>query len=59
MDRTAQDGPGDQDRWRFAFAHPGQLWMSNAMHGPSVMLSGPRVRGKSVMGRRRLRRAEV
>jgi hypothetical protein len=28
--------PNDQDRRKFAFAHAGQLWMSDVMHGPSV-----------------------
>lgn len=29
-----------QDRRRFAFAHAGQLWMSDVMHGPSVAIPG-------------------
>ena len=29
-----------QDRRRFAFAHAGQLWMSDVMHGPSVAVPG-------------------
>jgi putative transposase len=29
-----------QDRRRFAFAHAGELWMSDVMHGPSVALPG-------------------
>ncbi len=45
---TAQDC-GDQDRRRFAFAHPGQLWMSDVMHGPSVTLTGSRVRRKTYL----------
>ena len=28
------------DRRRFAFAHAGQLWMSDVMHGPSVAIPG-------------------
>lgn len=28
--------PNSQDRRKFAFAHAGQLWMSDVMHGPSV-----------------------
>ena len=32
--------PGSQDRRRFAFAHAGQLWMSDVMHGPSVAVAG-------------------
>ena len=30
----------NQDRRRFAFAHAGQLWMSDVMHGPSVAIPG-------------------
>ncbi len=48
MERPAQDS-GDQDRRRFAFAHPGQLWMSDVMHGPSVTLEGSRVRRKTYL----------
>jgi transposase InsO family protein len=34
MTKTA---PGvEQDRRRFAFAHAGELWMSDVMHGPTV-----------------------
>jgi transposase InsO family protein len=29
-----------QDRRRFAFAHAGQLWMSDVMHGPTVAVPG-------------------
>ena len=32
--------PDSQDRRRFAFAHAGQLWMSDVMHGPSVAVPG-------------------
>jgi transposase InsO family protein len=34
MAKTAQ--PSEQDRRRFAFAHAGDLWMSDVMHGPTV-----------------------
>ncbi len=37
-----------QDRRRFAFAHAGQLWMSDVMHGPSVAVPG-RGRRKSYL----------
>lgn len=37
-----------QDRRRFAFAHAGQLWMSDVMHGPSVAIPG-RGRRKSYL----------
>ncbi|MFN0302698.1 MAG: hypothetical protein ACKVQU_20375 [Burkholderiales bacterium] len=32
------DQPNPHDRRKFAFAHAGQLWMSDVMHGPSVAL---------------------
>ena len=31
--RRPSDGPGGEDRRRFAYAHAGQLWMSDVMHG--------------------------
>lgn len=36
--RSAATAP--TDRRRFAFAHPGELWMSDVMHGPSVAVPG-------------------
>ncbi|HEX2012671.1 MAG TPA: hypothetical protein VJN44_17220 [Roseateles sp.] len=45
MDKSAPPNTGlDADRRRFAFEHPGQLWMSDVMHGPSVALQGSRTR---------------
>jgi transposase InsO family protein len=44
MDKPAGEN-GDADRRRFAFQHPGELWMSDVMHGPSVSL-GDRTRRK-------------
>jgi transposase InsO family protein len=38
--RKRAEQPGDLDRRRFAFAHAGQLWMSDVMHGPSVLVAG-------------------
>src|SRR3990172_5220130 len=38
----------NQDRRRFAFAHAGQLWMSDVMHGPSAAIPG-RGRRKSYL----------
>jgi transposase InsO family protein len=32
--------PSTQDRRRFAFAHAGELWMSDVMHGVSVTVPG-------------------
>jgi putative transposase len=40
--------PTEQDRRRFAFAHAGQLWMSDVMHGPSVTV-GDRTRRKTYL----------
>lgn len=40
--------PSAQDRRRFAFAHAGELWMSDVMHGPSVSVPG-RGRRKSYL----------
>ena len=48
LEKTAADGAG-QDRRRFAFAQPGQLWMSDVMHGPSVGLADSRMRRKSYL----------
>jgi transposase InsO family protein len=36
MRQSAQ--PAEQDRRRFAFAHAGELWMSDVMHGPTVTI---------------------
>ena len=40
--RTGQPSP--QDRRRFAYERAGQLWMSDVMHGPSVIDTGKRKR---------------
>jgi transposase InsO family protein len=45
MDKP-QEEPGDHDRRRFAFAQAGELWMSDVMHGPSVLV-GERTRRKT------------
>jgi hypothetical protein len=47
MHKTVQD-TSPQDRRRFAFAHAGQLWMSDVMHGPTVAIPG-RGRRKSYL----------
>jgi len=47
MHKTVPDA-NNQDRRRFAFAHAGQLWMSDVMHGPSVAIPG-RGRRKSYL----------
>jgi transposase InsO family protein len=47
MDKPAGEA-GDQDRRRFAFANAGELWMSDVMHGPSVVV-GERVKRKTYL----------
>jgi len=42
------DTPTEADRRRFAFAHAGELWMSDVMHGPSV-LTAERPRRKTYL----------
>lgn len=49
MDRAAGDAETGADRRRFAFAQPGQLWMSDVMHGPSVAVPGSRARRKTYL----------
>lgn len=52
MDKTAALGDGGAvgtDRRRFAFAEPGQLWMSDVMHGPTVGMPGTRQRRKTYL----------
>lgn len=39
----------DQDRRRFAFAHAGELWMSDVMHGPTVAVGERGQRRKSYL----------
>ena len=49
MDKTARQGDSGADRRRFAFAEPGQLWMSDVMHGPTVGIPGTRQRRKAYL----------
>jgi len=49
MDKAGDAAESGQDRRRFAFAHPGQMWMSDVMHGPSVALPGSRTRRKTYL----------
>jgi transposase InsO family protein len=42
MDKSPTE-PSDKDRRHFEFAHAGELWMSDVMHGPAVCVDG---RGK-------------
>lgn len=39
----------EQDRRRFAFAHAGELWMSDVMHGPTVALGDRGQRHKAYL----------
>ena len=39
---------GDADRRRFAFQQPGELWMSDVMHGPGVLV-GERMKRKTYL----------
>ena len=43
-----EDGGAEGDRRRFAFQKAGELWMSDVMHGPTVLVSG-KVRRKSYL----------
>jgi putative transposase len=49
MDKPGDAAQSGQDRRRFAFAHPGQMWMSDVMHGPTVALPGSRTRRKTYL----------
>lgn len=49
MDKAVRDDDGAADRRRFAFEQPGQLWMSDVMHGPSVGIEGSRQRRKTYL----------
>lgn len=43
-----EDGGAEGDRRRFAFQKAGELWMSDVMHGPAVVVGG-KVRRKSYL----------
>ncbi len=47
MRKTAE--PSEQDRRRFAFAHAGELWMSDVMHGPTVAVGDRGQRHKAYL----------
>jgi transposase InsO family protein len=47
MHKTQQ--PSEQDRRRFAFAHAGELWMSDVMHGPTVAVGDRGQRHKAYL----------
>jgi putative transposase len=46
--RKDPDAPTDRDRRRFAFERAGELWMSDVMHGPPVLV-GNRTKRKSYL----------
>jgi transposase InsO family protein len=41
MDKSPT-APSEKDRRHFEFAHAGELWMSDVMHGPAVCVEGQR-----------------
>lgn len=47
--RKAPGDPSSNDRRRFAFEKAGELWMSDVMHGPSVLVEGNRKRKTSLL----------
>jgi putative transposase len=47
MDKTRGE-TGDSDRRRFAFAQADELWMSDVMHGPAVVV-GERIKRKTYL----------
>jgi transposase InsO family protein len=47
MRKTVQ--PSEQERRRFAFAHAGELWMSDVMHGPTVAVGSRGQRHKAYL----------
>ena len=44
MMKRPPDDPGSNDRRRFAFDKAGELWMSDVMHGPAVIVEGKKKR---------------
>lgn len=42
--KSAPDEPSGNDRRRFAFDKAGELWMSDVMHGPAVLVEGRKKR---------------
>lgn len=49
MDRRPEQATPPADRRRFAFEHPGQLWMSDVMHGPTVAIPDTQTRRKTYL----------
>lgn len=46
----APDEPTSKDRRRFAYERAGELWMSDVMHGPSVVVGGRRKQKTYLIG---------
>ncbi|HXW58297.1 MAG TPA: DDE-type integrase/transposase/recombinase [Solirubrobacteraceae bacterium] len=49
MGKRPED-PTSKDRRRFAYAHAGELWMSDVMHGPAVVVGGRRKQKTYLIG---------
>jgi transposase InsO family protein len=46
----APDDPTTKDRRRFSYEHAGELWMSDVMHGPSVVVGNKRKQKTYLVG---------
>lgn len=49
MGKRPED-PTSKDRRRFAYEHAGELWMSDVMHGPAVVVAGRRKQKTYLIG---------
>ena len=49
MGKRPED-PTSKDRRRFAYEHAGELWMSDVMHGPAVVVGGRRKQKTYLVG---------
>lgn len=49
MGKRPED-PTNKDRRRFGYEHAGELWMSDVMHGPTVVVSGRRKQKSYLIG---------
>ena len=49
MAKVAED-PTSKDRRHFAYEHAGELWMSDVMHGPAVVVDGRRKQKAYLIG---------
>lgn len=50
MMRKAPEDPTNKDRRRFSYQQAGQLWMSDVMHGPAVVVDGRRKQKTYLIG---------